>query len=46
MEKVFIGGDVSKFTLYLFVKSNKKEKHYQIKNDVKEIKKFLKFLKY
>lgn len=42
MEKVFIGVDVSKFTLDLFVKFNKTEKHYQVKNNVKEIKKFLK----
>jgi len=42
MEKVFIGVDVSKLTLDLFVKSNKTEKHYQIRNDVKEIRKFLK----
>lgn len=42
MEKVFIGVDVSKLTLDLFVKSNEIEQHYQIKNDVKAIRKFLK----
>lgn len=42
MEKVFIGVDVSKLTLDLFVKSNEIEQHYQIKNDVKVIRKFLK----
>ena len=42
MEKVFIGVDVSKLTLDLFVKSNKFEQHYQIKNEVKAISKFIK----
>lgn len=42
MEKVFIGVDVSKLTLDLFVKSNKLEQHYQIKNEVKAISKFIK----
>ncbi|WP_300669516.1 IS110 family transposase [Soonwooa sp.] len=42
MEKVFIGVDVSKLTLDLFVKSNEIEQHYQIKNEVKAIRKFLK----
>lgn len=42
MEKVFIGVDVSKLTLDLFVKSNKVEQHYQIKNEVKAISKFIK----
>lgn len=45
MEKVFIGVDVSKLTLDLFVKSNKFEQHYQIKNEVKAISKFIKSFK-
>ena len=45
MEKVFIGVDVSKLTLDLFVKSNKLEQHYQIKNEVKAISKFIKSFK-
>lgn len=45
MEKVFIGVDVSKLTLDLFVKSNEIEQHYQIKNEVKAIRKFLKTFK-
>lgn len=45
MEKVFIGVDVSKLTLDLFVKSNKVEQHYQIKNEVKAISKFIKSFK-
>lgn len=45
MEKVFIGVDVSKLTLDLFVKSNEIEQHYQIKNEAKAIRKFLKTFK-
>lgn len=42
MEKVFIGIDISKKTLDFFVKSTFYEKHFQIKNNLKEISKLIK----
>jgi transposase len=42
MEKVFIGIDISKLTLDIFVKSCSTTKHYQIENCSKAIKKFFK----
>ncbi len=42
MEKVFIGIDISKLTLDVFVNSCSKTQHYQIENSSKAIKKFLK----
>lgn len=42
MEKVFIGIDISKLTLDIFVNSYSKTQHYQIENSSKAIKKFFK----
>lgn len=42
MEKVFIGIDISKLTLDVFVKCGSKTHHYQIENNSKAIKKFFK----
>lgn len=42
MEKVFIGIDISKLTLDVFVNSCSKTQHYQIENCSKAIKKFFK----
>jgi transposase len=42
MEKVFIGIDISKLTLDVFVKGGSKTHHYQIENNSKAIKKFFK----
>lgn len=42
MEKVFIGIDISKLTLDIFVNRCSKTQHYQIENCSKAVKKFLK----
>lgn len=42
MEKIFIGIDISKLTLDVFVSSGSKTQHYQIENTSKAIKKFFK----
>lgn len=42
MEKTFIGIDVSKSTLDLYVKSSSLQEHFKIENSVMAIKKFLK----
>ncbi|AJW61666.1 Transposase IS116/IS110/IS902 family protein [Elizabethkingia miricola] len=42
MEKVFIGIDISKLTLDIYVKSYSSAQHYQIENNTKAIAKFFK----
>lgn len=44
MEKVFIGIDISKLTLDIYVKSYSSAQHYQIENNTKAIAKFLNHL--